>query len=223
MDVDDNQVGQLEQALLRQAQALAQEQDEAAEAACARIEAETAARLKLREEREILLAKAEAERFFRQQVQAEEVRLAGEVDRLRWTLAQTVLSRARARLVELTGQGEEYAEAVQAFLAQAAALLPDTPLVAELSPADRERLRDRLSTLAARAAPGREISWRAMEAENAGGLRVLTADGNVRVDHSFEGRIARLQTELARAVMERLFAEEPDGETSPEAGWSQHG
>ena len=67
----DAQISQLEQALIQQAGTLAREALQNAEAARARILAESADKLKLAEEREILTAKVEAERLVRRQTQAD--------------------------------------------------------------------------------------------------------------------------------------------------------
>lgn len=61
----DRQIGQLEEALLAQAESLAREQLQNAEATRARILAESAEKLKPSEEREVLAAKVEAERLVR--------------------------------------------------------------------------------------------------------------------------------------------------------------
>jgi len=66
----DSQVTQLEAALLRQAETLAREQRQNADVLRSRILAESADKLKLAEEREVLAAKAEAERQVRRQSQA---------------------------------------------------------------------------------------------------------------------------------------------------------
>ncbi len=86
------QVSQLEQALIHQAESLAREQRQNAEAAREQILAEAATRRKLAEEREILAARIEAERRVRRQIQAAETRQAAELDRLRWALTESTLS-----------------------------------------------------------------------------------------------------------------------------------
>jgi len=82
----ESQVRQLEAALLEQAESLAREQRTAAVSARERVLADSAERLKIAEEREILSAKIEAERLVRRQTQSAETRLAAELDRLRWAL-----------------------------------------------------------------------------------------------------------------------------------------
>jgi V/A-type H+-transporting ATPase subunit E len=43
-----------------------------------------------------------------------------------------------------------------------------------------------------------------------GGARVECGDQSIRVDNTFEGRAERLQDELHRVVLERLFASVTD-------------
>src|SRR5512139_2571702 len=97
----DVQVTQLEQALLQQAETLAREQLQNAESARARILAESAEKLKLAGEREILAAKVEAERLVRRHSQAAETRLAAELDRLRWALTEATLAGVKTAFRQL--------------------------------------------------------------------------------------------------------------------------
>ena len=101
----DTQVSQLEQALLQQAETLARELLQNAESARARMLAESAEKLKLAGEHEVLAAKVEAERLVRRQGQAAETRLAAELDRLRWALTESTLSEVKIAFRKLV-QGE---------------------------------------------------------------------------------------------------------------------
>jgi V/A-type H+-transporting ATPase subunit E len=94
----DAQVLQLEQALIRQAESLAREQRERADSGKARILNEATDKIRLAEEREVLSAKAEAEKIVRRHTQAAETRLAAELDRLRWALTESTLAGVKAGL-----------------------------------------------------------------------------------------------------------------------------
>ncbi|MCB1831331.1 MAG: ATPase, partial [Gammaproteobacteria bacterium] len=85
-----DQVEELEQAILAQANRLASEYRERAERSRDNILREAGERLHLREEREVLLAKAKAERAYRRRVQANELQLRKEMDHLRWNLVEEV-------------------------------------------------------------------------------------------------------------------------------------
>jgi V/A-type H+-transporting ATPase subunit E len=206
----DVQVTQLERALIRQAETLARERVQNAESGRARILAESAEKLKLAEEREILAAKVDAERGLRRHTQATETRLAAELDRQRWALTQATLAQVRSAFRELVADDARYLGALEAWLAAAAAALPPGDLVAEVRAEDEKRLAPLWREMCARAAPGRAVALASHAQASEGGLLVRLADNRARVDHRFEARQERLADELARVIMERLFASAPD-------------
>jgi V/A-type H+-transporting ATPase subunit E len=206
----DAQVSQLEQALIQQAETLAREQLHNAEATRARILAESADKLKLAEEREVLAAKVEAERQVRRQTQAAETRLAAELDRLRWALTESTLAGVTTAFRALVADEARYLGVLEAWLAAAAQALPAGDLVAEVRPEDERRLAPQWAEIAARAAPGRAVTLASHGRPSEGGVRVRLADRRAQLDQTFEARQARLADELARVAMERLFASAPD-------------
>jgi vacuolar-type H+-ATPase subunit E/Vma4 len=206
----DAQVSQLEQALLQQAETLAREQLQNAEAARARILAESAEKLRLAGERDVLAAKVEAERLVRRHTQAAETRLAAELDRLRWALTEATLAGVKTAFRQLVQDETRYLELLEAWLAAAAQALPPGDLVAEVRPEDERRLAPQWAEIAARAAPGRAVTLASRSQPSEGGIRVRLADNRAQLDQTFEARHARLADELARVAMERLFASAPD-------------
>ena len=204
------QVTQLEAALLRQAETLAREQHQNAEVVRARILAESADKLKLSEEREVLAAKAEAERMVRRQSQAAETRLASELDRLRWALTEATLSGVKLAFQELVDDQAAYLPVLEQWLAAAAQALPAGDLMAEVRPEDERLLTPDWQALVARAAPGRKVTLRSHGQASEGGIRVRMVDNRAQLDQTFEARQLRLADELARVAMERLFASAPD-------------
>ncbi len=206
----DAQVSQLEQALLQQAETLAREQLQNAESARARILAESAEKLKLAGEREVLAAKVEAERLVRRHSQAAETRLAAELDRLRWALTEATLAGVKTAFRKLVQDETRYLAVLEAWLAAAAQSLPPGDLVAEVRPEDEKRLGPQWAEIAARAAPGRTVTLTSHSQPSEGGIRVRLADNRAQLDQTFEARHTRLADELARVAMERLFASAPD-------------
>jgi V/A-type H+/Na+-transporting ATPase subunit E len=206
----DTQVTQLEAALLRQAETLAREQRQNAEVVRTRILAESVDKLKLAEEREVLAAKAEAERMVRRQTQAAETRLASDLDRLRWALTEATLASVKQAFQELVGDEAAYLRVLEQWLAAAAQALPAGDLVAEVRRDDGKLLASVWSELSARAAPGRTVTLRSHNHPSEGGIRVLMTDNRAKLDQTFEARQSRLADELARVAMERLFASAPD-------------
>ncbi len=206
----DAQVLQLEQALIRQAESLAREQRERAESGKARILAEASERIRLAEEREVLSAKAEAERIVRRHTQAAETRLAAELDRLRWALTESCLAGVKLAFQELAAEDARYLAVLEQWLAAAVQALPEGDLVVEVRAADQPRVAPVWKDMAARAAPGRKVELATHGLISEGGLRVRLADNRARLDQTFEARQERLADELARVAMERLFASAPD-------------
>jgi len=206
----DVQVSQLEQALLQQAGTLARELLQNAEAARARMLAESAEKLKLAGEHEVLGAKVEAERLVRRQGQAAETRLAAELDRLRWALTEAALAEVKLAFRKLVQDEARYLGVLEAWLAAAAQALPPGDLVAEVRPEDEKRLAPQWNEISLRAAPGRSVTLAAHGHASEGGIRVRLADNRAQYDQTVEARQARLADELARVTMERLFASAPD-------------
>ena len=206
----DAQVAQLEQALLQQATTLARELLQNAESTRARMLAESADKLQLAGEHEVLAAKVEAERLVRRQTQAAETRLAAELDRLRWALTESVLSEVKAAFRQLVKDETRYLGVLEAWLAAAAQALPPGDLVAEVRPEDEKHLAPRWDDMVARAAPGRTVTLTSHGHPSEGGIRVRLADNRAQLDQTFEARQVRLADDLARVAMERLFASAPD-------------
>lgn len=206
----ETQVSQLEQALIRQAESLAREHMKNAEAARTRIRNEFEERIKLKEEREVLAAKAEAERKVRRRTQAAETHLSADLDRLRWALTESVLTQMRERLRDLVNDAPRYQAVLADLLAAAVAQLPAGDLVAEVNAADYARLSGDWPQLAAALAPGRKLGLAVLARPSEGGVRVRLADNRAQIDQTFEARQERLADELARVAMERLFASAPD-------------
>lgn len=206
----DTQVSQLEQALLQQAETLAREALQNAETTRARLLAESAEKLKLAEEREILAAKVEAERQIRRQTQAAETRLSAELDRLRWTLTEATLAGVKKAFQALVKNEARYLEVLESWLASAAQALPSGDLLVEVRFEDEKWLAPLWADMAARAAPGRTLRLASHGQPSEGGLRVRLGNNRAQFDQTFEARQARLADELARVAMERLFASAPD-------------
>jgi V/A-type H+-transporting ATPase subunit E len=209
----ETQVAALESALLSRARELVREHLDKAEAEKARILHEVAQELRLAEEREILRAKLDADRLMRRRVQAAEIRMQGELDRLRWTLVQAIVGEVRARLARLAAEDPAYGSVLGALLASAAERLEGHALVAELNPRDRERYGARWAEFAAQAVPSKHVALATSVHGASGGVIVRTPNNHVRIDNTFDGRIDRLAEAVHAAVLERLFAAVPHMET----------
>ncbi len=200
------QINELESALIERAKVLADEYLAQAESARHRIVAEANERLQLREEREILAAKAAAERAFRQRQQAAEIKQQEETDRLRWNLVQTVMDHLTAQLERFGGDEKEYLPLLRRLLSQAAGAIEERELVAELNARDHARLSGDWEAFCRDAGVKQRIVLAPDPVACLGGVRVRNVDDTIRVDNSFNGRLERLREALHQVVMERLFA-----------------
>lgn len=197
--------GKLEDLIESQAMGQAEQHLQSGQQAAEQIRQALRDRLHLLETAEEPRFQQEAGQRCRQLLQGAKLRFDADIDRLRWALVQDVLSGVRTRLENLPTEPARYRAALVRFIAEAAAAIPAASLVAELTVRDVEWLRPDWAQLAEQAAPGREIALRVLDELAAGGVRVSDAAGTVRMDNTFEGRMARMENNLLSAIMEALF------------------
>lgn len=195
----------LEGLLYAQAMNMAEEHMERGRQASEQIKRETQAGLQRLKEGEELRYQLEAEQLCRQILQTSKLRLDTELDRLRWAMVQDVLAEVRKRLNRLPQHPDRYHKILERFLAEAASAMPEGDLVAELDPRDIESLRGIWDSLVQRAAPGRKVSLVSLAEHTGGGMMVRTADGRLRVNNTFDGRLARMQDEMLGTIVDKLF------------------
>jgi vacuolar-type H+-ATPase subunit E/Vma4 len=111
---------------------------------------------------------------------------------------------------DLVADDARYLAVLEQLLAAAVAALPEGDLVAEVRGSDQPRLAPVWADMAARVAPGRGFTLATHGQVSEGGIRVRRADNRAQLDQTFEARQSRLAEDLARVVMERLFASTPD-------------
>lgn len=203
----------LEGLLHAQAMSLAQRHLEKGREASEQITRDMQAKLRQLAAGEELRFQIEAEQLCRQIMQASRLRTDAELDRLRWTLTQGVLAEVRARLAKLAEDPKKYQRVLRSYLAEAASVIPGDTLTAELRPEDIERLRPTSDSLVEEAAPGRRVTLSPLSDPASGGMRVRNEDGSLRVDNTFEGRMARMENEVLAAIMDTLF---PTGSNIPQ-------
>lgn len=207
----------LEASLIARAQMLAQEFLSGAASRREEIMAEANERLHLREEHEVLAARAAADRLQRQQVQSAEIRLAGESDRLRWTLVQAVLTQLDEAVAALTSDEGKYLPILAGFIASGAAALDADTVVVELNAQDLARLNSRWETFSKDLAPGKTLQLSHHPLRSSGGALLRDTENRVRINQTFEGRKQRMSQTLIQVVMERLFS------SAAAAGAASHG
>lgn len=200
-----NQVQELETAILARAERLAKEYRERGERSRDRVLREGAERLRLRDQREEAIAKALAERSYRQQVQANELKLQSQLDLVRWNLVQEVEHRLAERMRAFVADETLYFPILHAYLTQAAATIERDELIASVNALDLKRLAPRWESFSREAAPDKHIELAADPIATLGGILVTSRDQRIRVDHSFEGRRARLRQRINQTILERLL------------------
>jgi V/A-type H+-transporting ATPase subunit E len=206
---DSDRISGLESALVERANKLAREYLANGRREHDRLLADAETRMRLEEERESGAAKAQAERAYRQQVQAAELQLRAELDRQHLALVNEVLAHLPARWQELVSDEQRYLPLLRAWLREGAAAIERSELIVQANEQDLQRLRKEWSRIADEAAPGKHLTLSNEPIACRGGVLITSADGNIRVDHTFEGRRERVDELLQNAVAERLASQAP--------------
>lgn len=165
---------------------------------------DAAERVRQREQREDAIARAMGDRHYRQRVQAAELKLQSNLDRVRWNLVRAVESRLEDRIRALREDAAAYTGYLRGLLLQGAAQLDAGDLRVQADRADQELVHGLLAQLAGEMG-GRRVELDPTPVQTVAGLLLLRADGRVRVDQTFEGRLARLRPQLQQVILERLF------------------
>ncbi|MGE5242219.1 MAG: V-type ATP synthase subunit E [Bacteroidota bacterium] len=203
-------IDELESALLARARALAEEHLVNARRTCDQIISDANEHLRLREEREILAAKTQAERSYRQRVQAAEIKHQEELDRLRWDLVRGVMERLTGEFGKIAADDKTYLPLLRRFLARAVTAIEDPELVAAVNARDHQRLAKNWDAFVREAGVTQRVVLAPEPIVGIGGVQVRNVDDTIRIDNTFEGRLDRLQEVLHQTVMERLFASTAD-------------
>lgn len=197
----------LEASLITRAEMLAHEFQASAASRREEILTDANKRLHLREEREMLDARAAADKLQRQQVQSAEIRLQGEFDRLRWTLVQAVLTQLDEALSELASNESQYLPILAGLISAGAAAIDSVNIVVELNAQDLLRLNKLWENFSKDLAPGKVLQLAQQPLPHcSGGALLHDSDNRVRVNQTFEGRKQRMNEILVQAMMEKLFA-----------------
>lgn len=200
-----NQLQELEQAILARAERLAAEYRERANRSRDSLLREAAERLRLREAREEAIAKSLGERTFRQRVQASELKMQTTLDRLRWNLVQDVERRLETRMRVFLQDESAYSAWLLSLIAVAAAQIERPTIRIHANPHDHQRLFARWDSVGERLPRGHSATLADLPIATLGGVLVESDDGGIRVDNTFEGRLARLRPRLQQTILERLL------------------
>jgi V/A-type H+-transporting ATPase subunit E len=201
---DTEEISGLETALAERARKLSEEHLVNGRQARELMLVETRQRLQLEEEREVLAARARAERVYQQRVQAAELDLRAGLDRSRWDLINAALPKLNQMLSALAADEARYLPLLRNYLSECAQAIERDELVAQLNQQDLQRLQKDWTRYAAEAAPGKTLTLSTDPLNCEGGVLVTSADGNIRFDNTFEGRMERMAGTLQGLIAERL-------------------
>lgn len=199
------QAHQLEQAILARAERLAEEFRERGRRSSDAILREAAEKLRLREQREEGIAKALGERAYRQQVQARELDMQSELDRARWELVRGVEERLEARMQTHIADTAAYLVTLRGLIEAAVQAIDRPVLRVRANARDRDLLSRHWAEIQAALPADKTVQLDEEPLDTFAGVIVTDADQRVRVDNSFEGRLARLRSRLRQTILERLL------------------
>lgn len=205
----NDQTAGLESALLAHAQKLAAEYLADAGKVKQQIIEDSNKQLRVEEEREVLSAKARAERLYQQRVQAAELDLRGELDRARWGLIEAVLDALPARLAALAQDESRYLPLLRQWLREGAQAIERDQLIVRANRRDLPLLRREWPRLLREDIPRKTAQLSDEPLDSLGGVLVGSADDQIRLDSTFEGRMERLEVALQRTVAHVLMPSEP--------------
>lgn len=207
-----NQVEALEKAILERAQMMADECAHRAQAGRKNILREASERLHLKEEKETLLAKSLADRVYLRKVQADELKLRSKMDHMRWNLVQVVIDRLPDQMRALCEDEPRYLALLKAFLTQAAGQIEQEKLEVSVNANDLQRLKPQWQALTGELVKGTQFILSDKPIHTVGGCLVTSPDRRVQIDHTFEGRLARLERKIHQALVERLLPPVGEGQ-----------
>lgn len=207
MATESDQVKALQRAILERAQELAEEHVSQGEMTRAKIIEDAREKIKLMEQKELLSASVRSEREYQRQVQASELRIQAELDRNRWGLVQSVMDKITRQLVELRKDDAAYRPVFERLLEHGVDSLGTSQLVASLGNDDLARFRDGWDSLVKACCGGTvEVRLSPEACVCIGGLRLVSKQGDVMIDNTFEGIISRREDKLQQLIFERLFS-----------------
>jgi V/A-type H+-transporting ATPase subunit E len=194
----------LERAILARAERLAGEFRDRAKRTSDGILREAAEKLRLREQREEAIAKALGDRTFRQQVQAEELRMQSLLDQTRWDLVTRVEAQLTEQMQALMAKETAYLKTLRAFIDTAATEIGHERLHVQANSNDLRLLHAHWSDILEQVGK-KSLRLDENPIKTLGGVLVTSNDHRIRVDNTFEGRLARLRLRIQQVIQDRLL------------------
>jgi V/A-type H+-transporting ATPase subunit E len=205
----NDQAAGLESALLAHARKLAEEYLADAGKVKQQIVEDSNKQLRAEEEREVLAAKVRAERLHQQRVQAAELDLSGELERVRWSLVKAVVDALPARLAAIAQDESRYLRLLRQWLREGAQAIERDELTVRASRRDLPLIKREWPRLSREDSAGKAVQLSEEPLDSLGGILVGSSDNEIRMDNTFEGRMERLSEALQRAVAHVLLPADP--------------
>lgn len=210
MASESDQVKALQQSILERARELSAEHMAQGDMTRNKILEDAHEKVKLMEQKELLAARIESDREYHRRVQANELRVQAELDRNRWGLVQSVMDKINRQLVELSQDEKRYRPIFETLLKQGTDSIAYPRLVASISNDDLSRFHDNWQAIVKHCCGDDvEIKLSPEACQCSGGIKLVSEQGNVMIDNTFEGIIARREEALQRLIFERLFSTAP--------------
>ncbi len=146
-------------------------------------------------------------------MQADELKLRSKMDHMRWNLVKVVIERLPERMRELAKDETRYAELIQAMLKQAAGQIDHDSLEVSFNQEDLRLLKPQWDKLTAGLDKGKTFKLLDAPIDAVAGCLITTPDKRVQIDHTFEGRLSRLERKIHQALVERLLPPISEGQT----------
>ena len=200
-----SQVEALEEAILTRAERLAAEFRARAIRGRDSILREAAERLRRRAAREEASARTLAERTFRQRIQASELRMQGHLDLVRWNLVLDIEGRLVERMQTFMQNEPTYIRWLSTIIAESAGQIEHPAVCVAANTHDRQRLFARWDTVIERLTKGQTATLSETPITTLGGCLLLSEDGRIRIDQTFEGRLERLRPRIQQTILEQLL------------------
>ncbi len=202
-----DQVRALQQAIIARAQKLSDEHIEQGEMTRSRIIEDAREKIKLMEEKELLAARLQADREYQRQVQASELGIQAELDRNRWGLVQAVMDKMTRELAKLAGNEKRYQATFELLLKHGVSRIDQPQLVASLNSKDLKSFAENWQAMVNKCCgEAVDIKLSPEACPCSGGVKLVSEAGDVMIDNTFEGIVARRNDALQRIIFERLFS-----------------
>jgi len=200
-------VEDLEQALMKRANDLASEYLQRAQRSHDHFINDENERLKLREEKETMSAKMLADSIYRNKVQSSELEVQKKLDQLRWQLIKNVITEVKAKIANTIKDEAKYQNILLNYIEQAAIAIDDTELLVEFNQKDYQSLEAQQQSILKQLPNTKHIKHSKQFHHMSGGIIMYDHKRSIRIDNTFEGRIAHLSETIHQMVAELFFSE----------------